>query len=309
MNGILCINKPQEYTSFDVVARIRGMSKTKRVGHSGTLDPLATGVLPIFIGNATKACDMLPDDDKGYVANFKLGLTTDTLDISGATLTTSPPEAISSVTADDIIALLDRFRGDIEQIPPMYSAVRVDGRRLYDIARAGGEVERKPRSVTVKQLELTAYDTATGEGTLEMVCTKGTYVRTIISDLGELLGTGGIMTALIRTVACGFSLVDCVTLDEAQVLTAEGRFEQRLMPVDRLFDHLPKIKLSPIQAVKFKNGVKLDLNRVKYIDAAGLHRVYDEQSVFLGLASLEKGEMELIIEKMFPQSENGIKKE
>lgn len=296
MNGILCINKPQEYTSFDVVARIRGMSKTKRVGHSGTLDPLATGVLPVFIGCATKACDMLPDDDKSYIADFKLGITTDTLDISGEVLT----ECKSNVSAEDILLLLPDFRGEIEQIPPMYSAVRVNGRRLYDIARGGGEVERQPRKVTIKELELLQFDSVKGEGRLSISCTKGTYIRTIISDIGDRLQVGGIMTALVRTKACGFTLDDCITLDQAQQLTQDNKFGGNLLAVDRIFYYLPKISLNEIQSVKFRNGVKLDLNRVIYEDEKTLQRVYDNKNVFMGLASLKKDSMELVIEKMFP---------
>lgn len=295
MNGIICINKPQEYTSFDVVARVRGMSKTKRVGHSGTLDPMATGVLPVFIGNATKACDLLPDEDKSYTARFQLGLTSDTLDSSGEILT----ETKSEVTVEQIIGLLDRFRGDIEQIPPMYSAVRVNGQRLYDIARQGREIERQPRKATIHRIELVGFDSATQQGELEISCSKGTYIRTIISDIGQILKVGGIMTALVRTKAGAFTLDDCITLDEAQRLTAEGKLEERLLQADRLFYDRPKIVLNGVQSSKFKNGVKLDLNRVKYKDIDGLHRVYADDKEFLGLASLDKSDMGLKIEKMF----------
>lgn len=297
MNGILCINKPQEYTSFDVVARIRGMSKTKRVGHSGTLDPLATGVLPIFIGNATKACDMLPDDNKSYIADFKFGLTTDTLDISGKVI----EKFDKKVYIEDIIKSLDNFRGDIQQIPPMYSAVRINGQRLYDIARQGREIDREPRNATIFKLELLGFDFETQTGKLEVSCSKGTYIRTIINDIGEKLGSGGIMTGLCRTHACGFALTDCVTLEEAQQLTIDNALEARLLPVDRIFLHLPRINLNEIQSVKFRNGVKLDLNRVIYKDIDSLHRVYDNDKVFMGLASLDKEDMALVIEKMFYQ--------
>ena len=295
MNGILCINKPQEYTSFDVVARIRGMSKTKRVGHSGTLDPMATGVLPVFIGNATKACDLLPDSDKRYVAGFRLGATSDTLDCYGTLLS----ERKSHVRVDELSAALDNFRGEIEQIPPMYSAVRVNGQRLYDIARQGGEVERAPRRVTVWELHLLSFDDAAQTGKLEIKCSKGTYIRSLISDLGELLGPGGMMTSLIRTEAGGFTLADCVTLEEAQQLTASGELEGRLLPVDRIFSELPAIRLGEVQSIKYRNGVRLDLNRVRHRDADGYHRVYDHNGVFLGLSSLDRENALLKIEKMF----------
>lgn len=295
MNGVLCINKPQEYTSFDVIARIRGMSKTKRVGHSGTLDPMATGVLLIFLGQATKACDMLPDDDKAYEASFELGLRSDTLDCWG---TVTPGEK-QRVTAAEVEAVLPQFRGDITQIPPMYSAVRINGQRLYDIARQGREVEREPRAVTVMELTLSSFDEESGRGTLTIRCSKGTYVRTIISDIGEALGCGAIMTGLIRTQASGFTLGDCITLEQAQQFTADGTLEQQLRPVDTLFSHLPKIRLNEVQTEKFQNGVRLDLNRVRHKKVDTLHRVYGHTGLFLGLASLDHSDESLRIEKMF----------
>lgn len=295
MNGILCINKPQDYTSFDVVARIRGMSKTKRVGHSGTLDPLATGVLPVFIGNATKACDMLPTDDKHYIAGFKLGVSTDTLDISGTVLSTKE----SHIKQGELLDLLPQFRGEIEQIPPMYSAIRVNGQRLYDIARQGREIERESRKVTIFSLELLSFDEEKQEGTLFVFCSKGTYIRTIISDIGDQLGVGGIMTELVRTVASVFKLEDCITLDQAQELTSTGKLEEYLLPVDKIFHNFPSITLNEIQSKKYRNGVKLDLNRVIYKKVESLHRVYDDKQVFMGLASLNLEKMELVIEKMF----------
>lgn len=298
MNGIICINKPQQYTSFDVVARIRGMSKTKRVGHSGTLDPLATGVLPIFIGNATKACDVLKTDDKSYFATFQFGITTNTLDISGEITQTRE----SHVCKADVLKLLPKFMGDIEQIPPMFSAVRVGGQRLYDLARQGREIDREPRLVTIFSLDLLEFDEKSQTGRLFIECSKGTYIRTIISDLGELLNVGGIMTALCRSSACGFTLDDCVTLDQVQEFTKNGDLEGHLLEVDRMFVHLPMIELDETQSRKFKNGVKLDLNRLEYSDIETFHRVYDSDSMFIGLASLDKEDMELVIEKMFYQN-------
>ena len=296
MNGILCIDKPQDYTSFDVVARIRGMSKTKRVGHSGTLDPMATGVLPVFIGGAAKACDLLPDDSKGYTAGFRLGMVTDTLDQWGRVL----EERQGRASGEALEAALSSFRGEIWQVPPMYSAVRIKGQRLYDIARQGREVERPPRRVEIQSLELLDFDESAQTGRLRVDCSKGTYIRSLISDLGERLGTGGILTSLVRTRAGCFTLEDCVTLEEAQALTAEGRLAERLKPVDQLFLQQPKIRLNPVQAVKFHNGVKLDLRRLRHRDADGFHRVYDPEGVFLGLASLDRQDMGLKIEKLFP---------
>lgn len=295
MDGILCINKPTDYTSFDVIARLRGMSKTKRIGHSGTLDPLATGVLPIFFGKATKACDLLPHDNKTYEADFRLGVTTDTLDISGEVKSTKE----SHVKQQELLDILPKFRGLISQLPPMYSAIRINGQRLYDIARQGREVERETRQVTIFKLELLNFDENTQEGRLLIACSKGTYIRTIISDIGDMLSVGGIMTALVRTQASVFTLADCITMEQAQELTVSGKLEEKLLPVDKLFEEYPQIVLNAVQSDKFKNGVKLDLNRLNFKDIEGLHRVYASDREFLGLGSLDKADMGLKIEKMF----------
>ena len=188
MNGILCIDKPQDFTSFDVVAKLRGILGMKRIGHAGTLDPMATGVLPVFVGTATKACDIMPDNSKSYRAGFLLGQTTDTQDVTGKILMTSD----KPVSEDDINKVLPEFTGKILQIPPMYSAVQVNGQRLYDLARQGIEVERKPREIEVKKINLIDYDEKTRTGNITISCGKGTYIRTIIHDIGGKLGCGGI---------------------------------------------------------------------------------------------------------------------
>lgn len=300
MNGILCINKPTDYTSFDVIARLRGMSKTKKIGHSGTLDPMATGVLPLFFGIATKACDMLPHDDKRYEASFRLGTTTDTLDITGVVTKTCE----SHVTKAALEEILPRFRGNISQLPPMYSAVRVNGQRLYDIARQGREIERDKKQVTIYELTLLEFNEKTQEGSLAIACSKGTYIRTIISDIGECLLVGGIMTGLVRTQASVFTLSDCITLAQAQEYTANGTLEQRLLPVERMFDSIKKIQLTKTQSDKFKNGVKLDLNRIDNIsilkdEADKQKAVFDEKNEFLGIARFDLSDMALVIEKLF----------
>ncbi len=294
-NGIICVNKPQDFTSFDVVAKMRGMAKIKRCGHAGTLDPMATGVLPIFFGTATRACDILPDGDKRYTASFKLGVTTDTLDITGKVLS----QRESGVTKEQIVAVLDNFRGEIEQVPPMFSAVQVGGQRLYDLARQGIEVERKPRKVNVFLLELLNFDEKTQSGQLDIKCSRGTYIRSIIADMGECLGSGAIMTGLVRTQAAGFSLDDCITLEQAQELTNEGTLLDKILPIDRVFADYPKIYLCQAQSRMFLNGVKLDLNRVKFKHENTVHTVYSDQKEFMGLAVTDTEKMELIIYKMF----------
>ena len=212
MNGIIVIDKPPRFTSFDVVAVMRGLFGTKKVGHTGTLDPMATGVLPILIGSATKAQDLTPDSGKEYVAGFRLGVVTDTEDSTGTVKETFP------VTADEkaLESALSHFRGEILQVPPMYSAIQKNGVRLYDLARKGIEVEREARPVTIHELELLEYRQETGEGSIRVRCSKGTYVRTLCHDVGQALGCGGTMAALRRTRVAGFGLDRAVTLEQVQ---------------------------------------------------------------------------------------------
>lgn len=298
MNGIICINKPQEWTSFDVVAKARGIARTKKVGHAGTLDPMATGVLPLFFGAATKVCDLLPNEDKGYLADFRLGVTTDTLDRTGTVLT----ETESNRTQAEIEAILPQFRGEIKQVPPMYSAIRINGQRLYDLARSGREVERQARPVTIHRLELLQFDPNTQSGRLLVRCSKGTYIRTLAADLGEQLGVGAVLTELQRDLAGRFSLEDCHTLEELQQYAAEGTLSSLLLPIDAVFADLPKIELNEVQRHLFCNGVKLDLQRVPPLCGVGNHRVYDEQNAFLGLARPDVEKEELRIVKSFWQT-------
>ena len=296
-SGILCVNKPQEFTSFDVIAKLRGMTRTRKLGHSGTLDPMATGVLPVFFGNATKACDLVPRSDKRYRAGIRFGLATDTQDIWGRPLRKDP----SPVPRVALEAALSAFRGEISQLPPMYSAVQINGQRLYDLARRGIEVERPPRTVTIHSLELLAYDESAREAAIDVHCSKGTYIRTLCHDLGEALGCGAVMTSLTRTEAAGFTLADCRTFAEIEELLAEGTFAEALLPVAQLFRELPPVHLSPVQTRMFENGVRLDLNRVRYEDSGEIHAVYGPTGEFLGLADCRKETAELVMRKLFIQ--------
>ena len=295
MNGIICVNKPKDWTSFDVVAKFRGIARTKKCGHTGTLDPMATGVLPILLGNATKLSSLIPDSDKGYCAGFQLGVTTDTLDCTGTVLSSVPVQ----VSAQQLETALESFRGTISQIQPMYSAVQVNGRRLYDLARSGQTVERPSRTVTIHQLNLLDYDPKTGEGKLEVFCSKGTYIRSLVDDLGKALGCGGMLTSLVRSQANGFILDDCLTLEECQKLADAGELEGRVLPADRVLKELPVLSLNRVQAEKFRHGVKLDLNRLHLPkQAEGNLRVYDSSGLFLGLARCNWDEAELVIVKL-----------
>lgn len=285
MNGIVCVNKPAGFTSFDVIAKLRGIMKIRRLGHGGTLDPMATGVLPVFVGTATKACDIMPDSSKSYRAAFELGKITDTQDITGTVLSSSD----MSVRRESIEEIIPGFIGKIMQLPPMYSAVQVNGQRLYDLARRGIEVERQPREIEVKSLTLADYDEESRRGVLEISCGKGTYIRTIIHDIGEKLGCGGIMTALVRTSSGGFSLADCHTLEELQSAADENRLEELILPIERVFDSLPKLKLNEVQTRMYRNGVKLDINRINRIkQGVSRYSVYGFDGCFAGIAEADR---------------------
>lgn len=281
MNGILCVNKPQDFTSFDVVAKLRGILGMKRLGHAGTLDPMATGVLPVFVGNATKACDIMPDNFKCYRAGFKMGQTSDSQDITGKVLTTSD----KIISLDDINAVLPDFEGKIMQLPPMYSAVQVNGKRLYDLARQGIEVERQPREIEIRKLNVLEYDADIQEGIMEIDCGKGTYIRTIIHDIGQKLGCGGIMTSLVRTYASGFTLNDCYTFEQIQQARDENNLESLILPIERIFNTLPKLRLNEHQTKLYKNGVKLNLEKIhNIIEDCELYSLYGFDGMFIGTA-------------------------
>lgn len=288
MNGVICIYKEKGWTSFDVVAKARGIFSTKKIGHGGTLDPMAEGALPLFVGNAAKAADFCPDEGKEYKAGFKLGLTTDTEDITGKILSQSD-KIIDKKTLLDASA---GFKGEIMQTPPMYSAVKVNGQRLYALARQGIEVERKPRPVTIYELNIDEYEN--NEGVMTVSCSKGTYIRTLISDIGKKTGAGAVMTSLVRTRSGIFTLNDCYKLSQLEGKTAE-ELEQLLIPVGKLYEALPKAKLDEVQTRMFLNGVVLDVNRIS------LDRLYDgnyyiesAQGAFLGVGRTEGDSLKVL---------------
>ena len=299
MNEVLLIYKPQEFTSFDVVAVVRRLAGQKKIGHTGTLDPNATGVLVVLLGNATKAQDLILNHDKTYIADFRLGITTDTLDIWGEVTN----EKKSSVTGEDIQNILPEFTGEISQIPPMFSAVQKNGQRLYDLARQGIEVERESRNVIIYSLELLGFDEETQCGKLKVACSKGTYIRTLIDDIGRKLGAGAVMTALRRTSACGFDISDCITLDSARELAENSKLEERLLSVESLFESLGYVSVSDAQAKRFSNGGALDIDRtyLKKLDVndGNIFRVKDRKNNFLGLGIIDLEKRLLKIFKLF----------
>ena len=298
MNGVMLIDKPEGFTSFDVIAVVRKLTGQRKTGHTGTLDPNATGVLPVLLGCATIAQDIIPNHDKAYTASFKLGLTTDTLDIWGS----QTSQTQSKVTKAEIEGILPRFSGEILQVPPMYSAIKKDGQRLYDLARKGIEIEREARTVTVYELSLTGFDEQTQEGTIKVMCSKGTYIRTITDDIGRALGTGAVMTALRRTSACGFSIDECVTLDKLKDLAASGEVKSVVRPVESLFSGYAGLTVSDAQARRFSNGGALDIARTALRTAGSaegeIFRVKNKSGDFLGLGKTENGLLKIY--KLFP---------
>ena len=283
-NGIIIIDKPAGWTSMDVCAKLRGMFHEKRVGHAGTLDPMATGVLPVFIGRATRAVEFAADSDKEYIAGLKLGVVTNTQDTTGEVL----EERECSVTRTELEAALSRFIGDIEQIPPMYSAIKINGKKLYELARKGREVERKPRPVTIHELELLGWPAAWEDFQLRVRCSKGTYVRTLCHDIGQTLGCGGCMSSLRRTKAAGFTLEDSVTLEAVQEAVDRGEGESLLLPVDAYFAGLPMLVLKNAEAEKkIRNGAALAARDVP----EGEYRVYGADKTFLALGKAADGRL------------------
>lgn len=279
-NGIIIIDKPAGWTSMDVCAKLRGILKTKKVGHAGTLDPMATGVLPVFVGQGTRAVSFAEDGEKEYIAGLRLGRTTDTQDISGETLDTHPV----LTGREDLLHLLPRFTGEIQQVPPMYSAVKIGGQKLYQIARRGGEIERPARPVTVYELEL-LDQTGPGDYTLRICCSKGTYVRTLCHDIGQALGCGGCMSSLRRTMAAGFSLAKAVTLEQVQA--AEDPLSL-LLPIDAYFAGRPILILRLEAERKLRNGMTLVLSKEELPEPLrGECRVYGADGEFLALGRCE----------------------
>lgn len=300
MNGIILVDKPQDFTSFDVVAKMRGILKTKSVGHGGTLDPMATGVLPVFVGRATKCCDILPCSDKTYVAGLKLGITTDTQDITGSIL----KESQVNITKEIFQKTVNSFVGEIEQIPPMYSAVKQDGKKLYELARKGITVERKPRKITIYKINILSEDYENNEFLLEVSCSKGTYIRTLCEDIGNALGCGGVLFSLRRTEAAGFKIENCHTLEEISKLKEAGD-ESFLIPASEAFKSLKKVTLSKKHSDGFINGVKysLDSPELKHLLAGERVAVYGFDDSFLGVADCDGEKRVLRIVKLFKINE------
>ena len=280
MNGIVIIDKPAGWTSQDVTARLRRVFGTRRIGHGGTLDPMATGVLPVFVGRATRGVEFFEHAEKTYETELLLGVATDTEDTTGTVLFRREV----SVTPGQLTAVLERFRGEIMQIPPMYSALKVNGQKLCDLARKGRQVERQPRPVTIHELTLLSREGDTLR--LRVRCSKGTYIRTLCADIGEALGCGGCMQALRRTQAGEYTIAEAVPL---QQLLEAAEPETYLRDVDTMFRGYPGVKLTANQEKRCRNG-----NAFSVTLPAGTYRAYSQTGEFLMLAKVEDGVMSTI---------------
>ena len=278
-NGIIIIDKAPDWTSMDVCAKLRGILREKKIGHAGTLDPMATGVLPVFVGNATRAVEFAEKGDKEYIAGLRLGLATNTQDTTGEILETRPV----NVDRAALEAVLPQFTGPIAQIPPMFSAIKRDGKKLYELARAGKEVQRDPRPVTIHALEVLEQH-GEADYLIRVRCSKGTYVRTLCHDIGEALGCGGCMSSLRRTMAAGFALTEAVTLEEVQEKGAE-----LLLPTDQFFrSHEVYTLSSPRQEHLCRNGNPVP---ARDLVEGATYRVYSGDGSFLAISRFEQGHL------------------
>ena len=306
MDGIINVNKEKGFTSHDVVAKLRGILHQKKIGHTGTLDPEAVGVLPVCLGKATKVCDLLTNKDKTYRAVCRLGVSTDTQDMTGKILQRGD---FSRVTQERLKEVLESFIGDQLQVPPMYSALKINGKKLYELAREGKTVERKPRPIRIHSINLIEYRQMEGLFTMDVTCSKGTYIRTLCYDIGEKLGCFGAMESLQRTRVGVFTLENALTLEQIEVLMKQNELEQQILSVDALFPEYPAFQIRDEFAAKLSNGNPLlefflqDYpERVNMIGIRDLMEgqeflVYDENGCFK--AVYQKGDIDLRVRKMF----------
>lgn len=295
MTGILLIDKPEGLTSFGALIRVKKIINQKKCGHCGTLDPMATGVLTVLLGGATRFAEILPDRTKEYRAVIKLGTVTDTLDITGKVLETNEVD----VSKEDFAAAAGKFLGKIMQIPPMFSAVSVDGRRLYELARKGETVERRPREAEIYRLEIVGCDEAAGEYTVDVACSSGTYIRTLADDIGRALGCGAVLSSLRRTLANGYSVENALTLDELSGVVENGGLDGHILGVEDALRDYPAVYVTQAQAVRFSNGGELMTERLRGVEQTGYYRVYAPGGAFLGAGENRDGS--LYVKKLYKE--------
>ncbi len=298
-NGVLIVDKPQDFTSFDVVAKLRGILHERRIGHGGTLDPMATGVLPVFVGGATKAADMAAAQSKEYIAAFALGWASDTQDSTG----TETARSEVRVTAQQLREAVDNMHGEQEQVPPMYSAVKVNGQRLYDLARKGVEVERKARPITVHEAELLAFDEQEQQGRIRFLCSKGTYVRTLVHDLGVTLGTYAVMTGLQRTKSGCYTLAQSYSLEQIEQAAQQDAIESLLLQTDSLFQMYPAVSIDEYGYQRAMHGAFITPEHVTDMpqQQGAVCRVYYQGEFWMlgRVDALDRGGLALFYEKRF----------
>jgi tRNA pseudouridine 55 synthase len=299
MDGIIAVWKPAGWTSHDVVAKVRRIVRMKRIGHAGTLDPMVTGVLPLCLGRSTRVVEYLQERPKAYEAVIQLGTATDTEDLTGTVL-----EELSDiqVTREQVLQVLQGFVGEIDQVPPMYSAVKVDGKRLYELAREGKTVERKSRKVTIHQIDLLSADLDADKPrfAFSVICSKGTYIRTLCVDIGRALGVPAAMAELTRTMSGGITREQCVTLEELEELQAAGNLEERMLPADLAIDHLGRVQADAAVTEMALRGQKIPYNRITdSFDSSSLVRLYGENDAFIGIYEADDEALALRPVKVF----------
>lgn len=292
MTGIICLDKPRDMTSFMAVKKASRLLGVKKAGHTGTLDPMATGVLVVMLGYSTRFIELLPEHKKSYTARVKLGITTDTLDITGNILSESPV----NVTKEQLLSVTENFKGEILQTPPMYSALKKDGERLYDLARKGIEIEREQRKITIEKLEF--YDFNGIEFSMDVTCSAGTYIRSLCDDIGAKLGCGAVMTELRRTSANGFSIEKSITLEELEKLVSESRTDEVITSVETALISYPEITVTNPQANRFHNGGALDYARLHGDYPVGIYRVYSPERKLLGLGEIKEEKSDLSVRRV-----------
>ncbi len=295
MTGFVCFDKPENITSFFAVKKLSRVLGEKKAGHTGTLDPMATGVMNVAFGGATRFIELMPSHEKAYRAVFKFGLATDTLDVTGNVIQTSDKK----ISKEEFVAVLKKFKGEIMQLPPMYSALKKDGVRLYDLARQGIEVEREKRPVTIKKLELTACNETENEFEVDVLCSGGTYIRSLGKDIGDELGVPCVLKSLRRTMANNIDISDCLTLEKIESLCEEGRQNEILIPVDKALSVYKKVNVSEKQSIRFSNGGELDAGRIKFDFSEDFYRVYSNENKFLGIGEFVKEENSLKVKRVY----------
>ncbi len=287
MTGIICLDKDSDISSFRAIKKLRAILGIEKAGHTGTLDPMATGLLVVMLGNCTRFIDFLPESDKSYTARVKLGISTNTLDITGEVLSRSSV----NLSEEDIQKVAKGFIGKISQTPPMFSAIQKDGKRLYELARQGIEIERESREIEISKLEI--YDFDNDEFSVDVSCSAGTYIRSLADDMGKALGCGACLKSLRRTAANGFNIEKALTLDEISKMTKEGKINDFIMPIEKALSAYPAIKVTEPQAKRFHNGGALDMDRIKTaeISKSDIYCVYSHSGQFQGLAEISDNEL------------------